>query len=595
VDVRAVTDLCSKTKKPNPHNSDKSKATTYQLVHRPQNDPLIHDASSSSMVFQEVAPAQARKGKSRRDLENELFGGSELGSVIDGSSDAGSLFSTDEHAREYRVRDNEGEAAEHGIYYDDTEYDYMQHMRDLGASTSRDGGVGDGFNATAAVWIPVGEEKENKGKQKQSLADALAALDLEHEQAKNAEKGKLVDPAILPSSSTQLRRTTYQDQQDVPDVLAGFQPDMDPRLREVLEALDDEAYVDSGESDDFFASIVEGKQELSLAEFEDDYYNQFGVEGEVGEWEDHGDEDEGWESDRTARPGDDMDKVPNLVEGSTSEPKPTLKPSSSSSPPSPSPSPSSSIPPPTATTTTSSQTASEEDGAFMATFHTLPSAVKNPTPATQQSLAKPAASILSSSVASSSFLLPGGGGGGGKRKKRKGAKTSTSSFSMTSSSIARTEGLQTLDARFDRVLEAYAEEDGENQWDEDDGRGSVVSGVSGVSGISGMSGLSRFSTMSSSSSSSSRRSAMQELVNRKDFSHVMDEFLAGHQLKGKRRVRKGSPKTTGLQELDDIRTELRGGGGGGGARQVQTQRLLFGVGSTTTTTSSSSSTTATAG
>ena len=44
-----------------------------------------------------------------------------------------------------------------------------------------------------------------------------------------------------------VRKTTYQDQQNIPDALAGFQPDMDPRLREVLEALEDDAYVDDDE------------------------------------------------------------------------------------------------------------------------------------------------------------------------------------------------------------------------------------------------------------------------------------------------------------------------------------------------------------
>jgi hypothetical protein len=31
-----------------------------------------------------------------------------------------------------RVRENEGEAAEYGVYFDDTEYDYMQHLRTVG-------------------------------------------------------------------------------------------------------------------------------------------------------------------------------------------------------------------------------------------------------------------------------------------------------------------------------------------------------------------------------------------------------------------------------------------------------------------------------
>ena len=30
------------------------------------------------------------------------------------------------------MRENEGEAAEYGIFFDDTEYDYMQHLRSVG-------------------------------------------------------------------------------------------------------------------------------------------------------------------------------------------------------------------------------------------------------------------------------------------------------------------------------------------------------------------------------------------------------------------------------------------------------------------------------
>jgi hypothetical protein len=36
-------------------DSDKKNATTFALVHRPQNDPKIHDEHASDMVFKEVA------------------------------------------------------------------------------------------------------------------------------------------------------------------------------------------------------------------------------------------------------------------------------------------------------------------------------------------------------------------------------------------------------------------------------------------------------------------------------------------------------------------------------------------------------------
>ena len=139
------------------------------------------------------------------------------------------------------IRANEGEAAIHGIYYDDTEYDYMQHLKDL--------------NEGEAIFI---EATEPKKKPKQKLEDALK-----------------LPKEVLPSE-VEIKKT-YQDMQDVPDVLSGFQPDMDPRLREVLVALEDEAYV--GEDEDIFEELTAGG-EIGQDEFAED----------------------GWESDTTERP-----------------------------------------------------------------------------------------------------------------------------------------------------------------------------------------------------------------------------------------------------------------------------------------------------
>ncbi len=234
------------------------------MVHREQDDPKIHDASSSSIIFQELAPSQARKIKNRNDLENELFGSS---GVPDGALLA--------------LRDNEGEAAEHGIYFDDTEYDYMQHVRDLNS------GNGNG----QSVFLEAAAKREGKGKGKMSLEDALRESSLHDGQSDDGGSSHIMRSSILEDDllpSKYLRKGTYQDQQDVPDVLAGFQPDMDPRLREVLEALDDEAYVDDEE--EFFGEIAKGGQEVSLDEF-----------GDTGFEEDRTDE-AGWETDETEKP-----------------------------------------------------------------------------------------------------------------------------------------------------------------------------------------------------------------------------------------------------------------------------------------------------
>ena len=438
--------------------SDKSTSTTYALVHRPQNDPKIHDASTSSMVFKELAPSQAHKVKNRGDLESELFGGSEYG------DDAPSL------------RDNEGEAAEYGIYYDDTEYDYMQHMRDLNG--------GDGSGKSYFVEAPS-KKKEGKGKGKMSLEDALREASLEEDDSseagtkRNGELGKpLLDNEVLPSKN--LRRTTYQDQQDVPDVISGFQPDMDPRLREVLEALEDEAYVDDEE--DLFGELAKNREEISLEEFEELRF--VGDESQV--------DDEGWESDDTAKPSKEYKDSVSAMPAT---------PSTADFP--------------------MDEGPDHGDGNWMAEFSKFKKAEK---PIKKEKKGASSAELQSSVLTGASTTLST------RHKKRKGALTSSTGYSMSSSSLVRTEGLTLLDARFDKIEEEYAED---NEMDDDeDGGASVVTG-----------------TMSTTSSKA------PVLVMRKDFDSIMDEFLDGYSMSGKKRVKKGGYQS-GMEQLAEIRRDL---------------------------------------
>ena len=424
--------------------SDKSTSTTFALVHRPQNDPRIHDASSSSMVFQELAPTQAHKVKTRKQLESELFGPSD-------GADASS-----------EIRDNEGEAAEYGVYFDDTEYDYMQHMRDLN----------DGHGESYFIEAPAKRKGHNlKGKVR--LEDALRETSLDDkvsEVGNDATKNSnLLEDEILPSKY--LRKGTYQDQQDIPDVLAGFQPDMDPRLREVLEALEDEAYVD--DDDDVFAQLAKGEDEVSPAEFEN---LGFDSNGEV-------DEEDGWESDDTAKPRHEF--------------KDTVEPS-----------------------VVHENDFPMEDGPvqgesdWMTEFGKFKKAEKSRCDKRQAS---------NSEIQSS--IMTGTSTNGGRRKKRKGALTSSTGYSMTSSSLLRTEGLTLLDARFDKIEEDYAAE----EMEDDDGCASVSTGVSTTS------------------------SQVPSL--RSDFDGIMDEFLGGYSMNGRKRVKKGAYQT-GIEQLDEIRKGL---------------------------------------
>ena len=439
-------------------------------MHRPQNDPQIHDASSSSMVFQELAPKQAHKIKTRDDLESELFGGS----TGDGDEDL-------------PLRDNEGQAAEYGIYYDDTEYDYMQHMRDLNGG----GGIGESYFVEAPI-------KVQKGKDKISLEDALRNASLEDakdESSISRTSSQLLDDSVLPSKT--LRKTTYQDQQDIPDVLAGFQPDMDPRLREVLEALEDEAYVDDEE--ELFGELAKDREELSLAAFE-----QLEPDGNADT-----EEDTGWESDDTAKPNNEYNNQSHAMSSS-----------------------------PVTDSMATNGNADHVGGDWMAEFSKFKKATKA---AKNFKPAEVSNAELQSSIVSGSSM-------GGRKKKRKGAMTSSTGYSMTSSSLLRTEGLTTLDARFDKIEQEYAEDD-DMEGDDDDGA-SVATGrmsnASGLSNLSKVSGLSRLSTTSSQA---------PDLVMRSDFDGIMDEFLGSYSMSGKKRVKKGRYQS-GLEQLDEIRREL---------------------------------------
>ena len=428
------------------------------------------------MVFQELAPSQSHKVKNRRDLESELFGSC--------SSSTSGVPS---------VRDNEGEAAEHGIYYDDTEYDYMQHIRGLDAGNRDD----DVYFMEAKVG-----NKEKRGKGKMSLEEALRTSSLQEQQQSDSGASRveeLLGAGLLPSRD--LRKTSYQEQQDVPDDLAGFQPDMDPRLREVLEALDDEAYVDDKE--DLFCEITMDGGEVSLEKFE-----------EIG-FAEEGDRDEdGWESDTTEKPSKEYTSdTPIMPPPSIDAPMPDAPP----------------------------QALDHGDGNWMKEFSKFKADQKTapkPLKSSQNS-----AGTHSSVLTGASYLPPS------RRKKRKGALTSSTGYSMTSSSLARTEGQTLLDARFDKIEEEYAD----NHYNDDDidMDTDAASIFSKSSLASKTSNLSRTSNLSGISGGSSQA---PPLTNSR-FEGIMDEFLEGYSMSGKKRVRKGE-KQSGIEQLDEVRKGL---------------------------------------
>ncbi|KAI0715091.1 Low temperature viability protein-domain-containing protein [Earliella scabrosa] len=180
-------------------------AQHFQVVHRSQRDPLIHDPEASKHVLKPVVRGNLAKGKSRAELE-QLLSPSDLA-----------------HDKE---RANIGEASLYGIYFDDTDYDYMQHLKPVGLQE-------DGVDS---IWL----EAPTKSKGKAKAKEPINFVEL---------------PEGTLASKTELPRN-YEAQESIPSSIAGFQPDMDPHLRQVLEALEDDAFVDEGLEDDFFGELV---------------------------------------------------------------------------------------------------------------------------------------------------------------------------------------------------------------------------------------------------------------------------------------------------------------------------------------------------
>jgi len=293
------------------------------------------------------------------------------------------------------IRRNEGEAANYGIYFDDTEYDYMQHMRDICASSE-----------AVFVEAPLATPKQrNRSRQEVVLRDTLAPENL-------------LPKELLPSEV--LVKRTYQDQQDIPDALAGFQPDMDPRLREVLEALEDEEYVDDDE--EIFGELTKGAEEVDE--------NEFHEQGEQLDFYcDEGDDD-GWATDTTEKP----------IKQQTTTKKPMPEPANNSKSVS---FPDDISPPPDANSDWMSE---------YSKFRRSQTPAKYKAPDSEIS-----SSLGDLSVGGLSSIYSTGGSRSRRRRKRAAAG---SVYSMTSSVLQRTEGQSLLDDRFAKIEALYESDEG---------------------------------------------------------------------------------------------------------------------------------------
>jgi protein LTV1 len=138
----------------------------------------------------------------------------------------------------------------------------MQHLKPAGLQE----------DGVESVLIEAPSLQKGKGKAGRAQAPIQLVDDLPKE--------------ALPSKQELPRN--YESQEAIPSSISGFQPDMDPHLRQTLEALEDDAFVNGDLEDDFFGELLADGERGS----DEDPGFEFGEWGaENGEEEEVGVED----------------------------------------------------------------------------------------------------------------------------------------------------------------------------------------------------------------------------------------------------------------------------------------------------------------
>lgn len=155
------------------------------------------------------------------------------------------------------------------------------------------------------------------------LLEAQTSLKKPLKKPANFESVLLRDlPEEALPSRTELPRE-FVAQSSVPDELAGLQPDMNPHLRQALEALEDDAFVDDGLKDDFFQELVQGGER---SDKDPDVYEFEEVAESVSDTLGEGAEPEDWEArfkafkkEQTKMAGDDEEHSDDFSSDGRSE------------------------------------------------------------------------------------------------------------------------------------------------------------------------------------------------------------------------------------------------------------------------------------
>lgn len=368
-------------------------------------------------------------------------------------------------------------AAGYGIAYDDSKYDYMQHLKP----------VGEGGFESVLIAAPRGsgvvagmKNQGNKGKGKMRAEDMFQ-----------------LPESVRPSAYEMTYAEAQAAKEAIPRELQGLQPDMDPHLRQVLEALEDDAFVDEAGDEDVFGELL-GSGELE--EYED---------GEEFEFEEWGVPEDGDDDAKTERGDDDDDNNEPLKE----------------------------------------ETWEDRYRAFKAAGGRHAAPVSNGGWDEDEAAAERSemADTIGSMVSNMGDLMVRGG----KKRHGKRGPSDASGMSMSSASVYRNSNLRTLDDRFDRIEREYELEDDDDEWcgDDDDDVSIAPSYMSSASRVSMFSTGSKFMP------------GDQPEVTREDFESIMDDFLENYEVVGKRlRPAVGGTSLSGPEKLQVLRSAVEGVG-----------------------------------
>lgn len=394
---------------------NKKTAQKFAVVHRPHDDPHFYDDGVSEHVLVPVNNPNSTSSRANTGKAQSPFAKTVIKKPL-ASADPKSVNQT------------VGDASLYGIDFDDSKYDYTQHLKPIGLDPEH------------SVFIPS-KSSERVPKPKDKNIENLF-VELEYKDAAKSQDSVFHRGVAKPEY--------LKHQQDISEDIRGFRPDMNPALREVLEALEDEAYV---VNEDVVVSGKDLKKEkLPQGDDDDDVFSQLLKSGEAEDEEDFEEDFEEWDIDNLEdfeqnnyrEELEQFDKVENLEDlqeiDYQADVRRFKKEQSRKQ-----------------YNDWDSEGELDEDVAEVGSLEAFNEAEEEQGDEERDGLAE-LPSIGNKKPSSKKK----------KVRRKKGAMSDVSGFSMSSSAIARTEVMTILDDKYDRIISGYENYEEEQAVDEEE-------------------------------------------------------------------------------------------------------------------------------